>query len=124
MTARPAGGNLHITATEHDVFIGTFAGTGLGPFKMTFHAPSQAHPNGFYAGSGKTVFTGTVDSSHSGSCVIMWVGNTLNDQDYWGFKWVIISGTDGLANLRGSGYCFGPGPLGVTMTGKIHFDPS
>ncbi|UCE38855.1 MAG: DUF3224 domain-containing protein [Thermoplasmata archaeon] len=117
MTSRPAGGNVHYSATEHDVFSGTFTGTGEGPFKMTLH------PNGFFTGSGKTVFTGSVDG-HSGTCVIMWVGNTKNDMGYWWFKWIIISGTDGLANLRGSGYCWGPGPAGVDMFGKIHFDPS
>ncbi len=117
ISVRPAGDNLHISATEHDTFTGTFTGSGEGPFKMTWH------PNGFYAGSGKTVFTGSVDD-HSGTCVIMWVGNTKNDMGYWWFKWIIISGTGELANLHGSGYCWGPGPSGVTMYGKIHFDPS
>ncbi len=114
---RYANGNTFVSATEHDTFTGTFDGTGEGPFTMTIH------PKGHITGSGRTVFTGTVDG-HSGSCVIMWVGNTKNDLGYWGFKWIIISGTGGLANLRGSGYCWGPGPSGVTMTGKIHFDPS
>jgi hypothetical protein len=119
---RPAGGNFHISAIEHDEVNGTFLGSGVGPFKMTYHPPAPAHPFGFYAGSGKTVFTGTVDG-HSGTCVIMWVGNTKNEGGYWDLRWKIISGTDGLANLHGQGTCWGFGTT-VKMTGKIHFDPS
>ena len=115
---RYADGNWHISATEIDEFKdGTFEGTGRGPFKMTMH------PNGFFTGSGKTVFTGSVNG-HSGTCVIMWVGKTINDEFWWSFKWIIISGTGGLTNLRGKGTCYGPGPSGVEMTGWIHFDPS
>lgn len=117
LSVREAGGNIFYSAIEYDTFTGTFFGAGVGPFKMTWH------PNGFYAGSGKTVFTGTVNG-HSGSCVIMWVGKTINDELAWSFKWIIISGTGGLSNLRGKGTCSGPGPSGVTMTGKIHFEPS
>lgn len=112
-----SGGNIHYSATEHDTFSGTFIGTGEGPFTMTYH------PNGFFTGSGRTIFTGEV-MGKEGTLVIMWVGNTKNDLGWWWFKWIIISGTDELANLRGSGTCWGPGPAGVDMTGKIHFDPS
>jgi len=121
-SVRPADGNLHISAIEHDILDGDFTGTGEGPFKMTYHPPAPAHPFGFYAGSGKTVFTGSV-KGYSGTCVIMWVGNTKNDECCWDLKWVIISGTGGLANLRGQGTCWGFGTT-VEMTGKIHFDPS
>jgi hypothetical protein len=114
---RPANGNMHISATELDVFSGTFEGTGIGPFKMTWHS------NDVITGSGKTVFTGSVDGK-SGTCVIMWVGKTINEEFWWSFKWIIISGTGELSNLRGKGTCYGPGPPGVEMTGWIHFDPS
>jgi len=117
ISVRPAGDNLHISAIEHDTFTGTFIGSGEGPFKMTWH------PIGFYAGSGKTVFTGSVNG-HSGTCVIMWVGKTINEELWWSFKWIIISGTGELSNLHGKGTCYGPGPSGVEMTGWIHFDPS
>jgi len=119
ISIRPADGNLHISATEHDTFTGTFEGTGEGPFKMTWH------PNGFYAGSGKTVFSGTVEG-HSGTCVIMWVGNTKTEGGYWDLKWMIISGTGELANLHGSGRGVEtyPGSFELELSGKIHFDPS
>jgi hypothetical protein len=114
---RPADGNVHISAIEHDTLTdGTFEGSGVGPFKMTIHS------NGFITGSGKTVFTGTV-YGRSGTCVIMWVGNTKNEGGYWDLRWKIISGTGELATLHGQGKCWGLG-LSVEMTGKIHFDPS
>ena len=114
---RFAGGNTFISATEHDTLTGTFTGTGVGPFTMT------EHPDGYYTGSGRTTFTVTVQEK-SGTCVIRWVGNTENqpEGDWW-FKWVIISGTGELANLRGQGTCWGFGTQ-VDMTGTIHFDPS
>jgi hypothetical protein len=112
-----AGGNTHYSATEHDIFTGTFIGTGEGPFTMTLHR------NGFFTGSGRTTFTGEV-MGKEGTLDIMWVGNTKNDLGWWWFKWVIISGTGELTNLHGSGTCWGPGPPGVDMTGKIHFDPN
>jgi len=116
---RYANGNTFVSATEIDEFFdGTFIGTGEGPFTMTIHR------GGFITGSGRTVFTGTVANSPPGSCVIMWVGKTIDEEGYWSFKWIIISGTGGLSNLRGKGTCYGPGPLGVDMTGTIHFDPS
>jgi hypothetical protein len=117
MTWWEADGNTHYSATELDTFTGTFTGIGEGPFTMT------AHPNGHITGSGRTTFEGTVNGK-PGTCVIMWVGNTKKLDGDWWFRWIIISGTDDLVSLRGSGYCWGPGPSGVTMTGKIHFDPS
>ena len=117
LSFRVADGITFMSATEIDAFTGTFSGVGEGPFTVTIY------PKGFMTGRGRTVFTGTVGGK-SGTCVIMWVGNTKNDQGYWWFMWVIISGTGELENLRGSGTCWGPGPAGVAMTGKIHFDPS
>ena len=118
-----ANGNVFYHADDDAKLNGTFVGTGIDEFTMTFH------PNGFYTGSGRTEFTGTV-MGKSGTLVIMWVGNTKNDDGWWWFKWVIISGTGELADLRGQGTCWGPGPSGpgvwgwAEMTGKIHFDPS
>ena len=118
-----ANGNVFIRADDDAEFTGTFVGTGYDEFTMT------QHPNGFFTGSGQTTFSGEV-MGEAGTCIIKWDGNTKNDMGYWWFKWVIISGTDDLENLRGSGYCWGPGPAdlnewgGVDMYGKIHFDPS
>jgi len=121
-------GNVFIHADDDARFTGTFEGTGYDVFKITIH------PDGFATGSGRTEFTGEVDEK-PGTLEIMWVGKTKwNDAEdawWWSFKWVIISGTGELANLRGQGTCWGPGPEGpymgyggVVMTGTIHFDPS
>ena len=118
-----ANGNTFIHADDDALFTGTFDGTGYDVFTMT------VHPNGFATGSGRTLFTGTV-MGKSGTLVIMWVGNTKDESGWWWFKWVILSGTGELANLRGQGTSWGPGPAGpgvwggVDYTGKIHFDPS
>ena len=117
---RLAGGNTFISATEHDTFTGTFIGSGAGPFTMTIH------PTEFITGRGRTEFTGTV-LGEEGTLVIQWTGmtkwNDAEDAWWWWFAWMILSGTDDLANLHGQGTCWGPGPPGVEMSGQIHFAP-
>jgi len=117
---RLADGNVFISAVEIDEFTGTFKGTGEGVFSL------EIHPEGFATGRGRTLFTGTV-LGKSGTLVIQWVGNTKNDLGWWWFEWVILSRTGELANLRGQGYAWGPGPAdldvwgGVELSGKIVF---
>ena len=119
---RVAGGNTFIYADDDALFTGTFDGTGYDVFTL------EIHPKGFATGRGRTLFTGEVDGK-SGTLVIQWVGNTKNDLGWWWFKWVILSGTGDLANLRGQGTSWGPGPAGpgvwggVDYSGKIHFKP-
>ena len=119
---RVADGNLFISAVEIDEFTGTFEGTGEGVFTL------EMHPTGFATGRGRTLFTGTV-LDKSGTLVIQWVGNTKNDLGWWWFEWTILSGTGKLANLRGQGTGWGPGPAGldewggVELSGKIVFTP-
>ena len=114
-------GNVFISADADEKFTGTFDGTAYDVFTMVIH------PEGFITGRGRTLFSGTVEG-RSGTLVIQWVGNTKNDLAYWWFMWVILSGTGELANLRGQGTCWGPGPAGpgvwggVDMSGQIHFD--
>ena len=113
---READGNIFISAGEIDTFTGTFRGTGYGEFQVVIH------PEGFKTGQGQDLFTGTV-LGKSGTCVIKWAGNTNNDLGYWDFMWVILGGTGELANLRGQGTAWGPGPAGVDYSGEIVFAP-
>ena len=115
---RFAGGNIFMSATEHDTFIGTFSGAGEGPFTVTIH------PKGFLTGIGRTTFSGSVGEK-SGTLVIQWTGNT-RALGKWDCKWVILSGTGDLANLRGSGRGVetAPGSFLLELSGKIHFNPS
>ncbi len=94
-SVRFADGNMFVSATEYDTFSGTFSGAGEGPFTMTIH------PAGYITGIGRTTFSGSVGEK-SGTLVIQWTGNT-RALGKWDCKWVILSGTGDLANLRGSG---------------------
>ena len=114
---RYADGNAFLSAVEHDTLTGTFEGTGEGPFTVVFH------PEGFATGKGRTLWTVTVLEEYSGTLEIRWTGNTKNDLGWWWFMWVILSGTGDLANLRGQGTCWGPGPEGCAISGQIHFEP-
>ena len=115
---RDADGNTFMSATEIDVFTGTFNGAGEGPFTVTIRS------NGHLTGLGRTTFTGTVGSK-SGTLVIQWTGNT-RALGRWDCKWVILSGTGDLVNLRGSGRGVetAPGSYILVLSGKIHFNPS
>ena len=118
LSVREAGGNTHISAIEYDTFTETFDGTGEGPFTMTWHR------NGYLTGIGRTVFSGEV-LGKEGTLVIQWTGNT-RALGRWDCKWVILSGTGDLANLRGSGRGVetAPGSYTLELSGKIHFNPS
>ena len=118
ISVRVADGITFMSATEIDVFDGTFDGDGVGPFTVTIDR------KGFMTGIGRTTFTGEV-MGKSGTLVIQWTGNTKT-LGKWLCKWVIISGTDDLANLRGAGTGVetAPGSFELDLSGKIHFDPS
>jgi hypothetical protein len=112
------GGNTFISATEHDTLTGTFEGSGVGPFIV------RVDPNGVMTGIGRTVFTGFVGDNW-GTLVIQWTGTTKT-LGKWDCKWVILSGTGDLVNLRGSGRGVEtePDSYVLVLSGKIHFDPS
>lgn len=113
---READGNIFVSAGETDTFTGTFTGTGYGEFQVV------VHPEGFKTGHGQDLFTGTV-LGKSGAFVIRWAGNTNNDLGWWDFMWVIMDGTGELANIRGQGTAWGPGPVGVDYSGQIVLAP-
>jgi len=118
ISVRVANGNMFISATEYDDFDGTFDGDGVGLFTVTVHS------KGFLTGIGRTTFTGEV-MGKEGTLVIQWTGNTKT-LGRWYCKWVILSGTGELANLRGSGIGVetAPDSYELELSGKIHFDPS
>ena len=84
--------------------------------------------------SGKTSFNGTLSfdgkvNGEPGTLKMSLVGQCCDEQGYWKIQWVILSGTEGLANLRGQGTMFGPGAGGFEIwgyqeyDGKYHFEP-
>ena len=105
-----------------NIWTGTFDGvsTGVGMVVM--------HPSGKISVRGKEYFDGKVNGQ-SGTFELSLVGQCCDEQGHWKGQWVIISGTEGLANLRGQGTWFGPGAGGpfvwghVDYAGNYHFEP-
>jgi hypothetical protein len=100
-----AGLNTFMTSYDNSVWTGTFDGvsTGVGLVVM--------HPSGKISVKGKEYFDGTVNGQ-SGTFELSLVGQCCDEQGHWMGQWFILSGTEGLANLRGEGTWFGPGAGG------------
>jgi hypothetical protein len=113
---RTADGNTFLTGTFiNDVFTGTFVGTASNVFGLVLN-PSGLNVQLYFT------FTGTVNGI-SGTCIIKFQGN--GDGILMPIKgtWVILSGTDGLANLHGTLKVEGIGGAYLNYNGMIHFDP-
>jgi len=132
---RPAGGNMFLDATSVDYWTGTFdspeGGGSNSVYGAAIHKFASLTETGPWYGAGLATFDGTV-AGKSGTLVIRFVGKKPSAQleDHWYGRWVILSGTDELANLRGQGTWWGPGFLGdpaiygeVEYSGNIHFEP-
>ena len=117
-SARSAGGNTVIDLTSTITYTGTFTGTSVVHGILIFHANGSANFHDFETFT-RTVngVPGTVTFNDSG-------GGDLAAGAYQGTA-VIISGTGGLANLRGVMRQVGTvpdpakGPLG-TYTAELH----
>ena len=116
LTTKEANGNTFKYGEETGTWSGTFTGTSFDFFELV------AHPSGFVTCQGLIDFTGTVNGV-SGTMIIKFIGKKTGDPLLWSGTWVIISGTGGLANLRGRGTWWGPS-LDLDYSGNIHFDPS
>ncbi len=104
------------TVTEHDTYAGTLVGLTIGESTLRLEA------SGNFTLEGQHVFTGTIDG-RSGTLVLRIEARGIFPTSFVG-QLVILSGTDGLANLRGSWTVQGiPGYAG-TYSGQIHFEPA
>jgi hypothetical protein len=111
-------------ATEDEVWEGSFEGTAVSYFRVTwFNAPSgplKVWLRGTFTG---IVHYGEMDKE--GTMVIQLVGWKQPEEDWYG-RWVILSGTEELANLHGRGTWWGPGfgdpGPDISYEGHIHFD--
>jgi hypothetical protein len=119
---RMAGCNTFMTTYDEGVWTGTFEGESTEVGVVVVHC------------SGKTSFNGSLSfvgevNGESGSLEMSVVGQCCDEQGHWKGQWVILSGTGGLANLRGQGAWFGPGAGGpfkwgtVDYAGNYHFEP-
>jgi len=123
---RVAGGNTFFeayTETPPDEWTGTFVGTSEDVYNVAIHSTGAWYCNGVVSFEGKV-------NGVEGTLVIWFLGKKPDMFADWSGKWVILSGTGDLANLRGQGTWWGPGApeVGqkgyVDYSGKIHFDPS
>lgn len=124
---KAADGNLFIYATEHEWWFGDFAGEADSVFRV------EVFSEGFWNVWLRSTFTGTVGDK-SGTLVLQLVGKRTwwDEERFWWFgQWVVLSGTEGLANLHGQGTWWGPGFEGLEIpgerpdiyySGQIHFD--
>ena len=113
---KTADGNTFYDGTETSIWTGNFAGTSTDSYEVIFH------PEGFVTCQGQINFNGNVNGESS-TMVILFVGKKSLDTMLWSGKWVILSGTCGLAKLHGEGTWWGPGapnPIGLYYEGKIH----
>jgi hypothetical protein len=113
---RIAGDITIYTVTEHDTYAGTLQGITVGESTLRLEA------SGNFTLEGRHAFAGTVDGV-SGTLVLLIEARGTFPTFFEG-QLVILSGTDGLSNLRGSWTIQGiPGYAG-TYSGQVHLDPA
>ena len=108
---------LNIAATH--LFTGDIAGTGAADARWIFHnfpfGPVNVHVV-------ETLSSVTVMGDPKSGTLTIRLDFIRDPTDTIEGTWVIISGTDELANLHGQGTVFGP--LGdASYSGQVHFDP-
>lgn len=113
LEVRQADGNLFITQVVPIDNTGTLNGPSI--FEATF----IIHPDGTLTAQGIETFTGTVDGVPG--TLVFQATATGNGTSLRG-NFVIVSGTGGLANLRGQGTFEGIGASG-TYSLQTHSDP-
>ena len=111
---RTADGNTFLTGIFiNDVFSGTFDGTASNVFGLVLN------PSGLIVQLYFT-FTGTVNGI-PGTCIIKFQGKGEGVGMPITGTWVILSGTDGLANLHGELKVEGTAGVELNYAGQIHF---
>jgi hypothetical protein len=121
---RWADGNLFLDATSVDEWTGTFNSEGAGSgtvYRATIHKFVDFTETGPWYAQGLVTFVGTVEGK-SGTLVMVFLGKRPGATADWsGGKWVILSGTDELANLRGQGTWWGPGAPAPGVQGCVDY---
>lgn len=117
-----ADGNTFLHTVEEGIWTGGFEGVSTEDGLVVIHS------SGLWSFNAMVSFVGTVDGK-SGTMEMSVNGTRPDESSDWAGRWVILSGTDELANLRGQGKWWGPGApdLGewgdIYYSGKMHFEP-
>lgn len=116
------GGNIFWETFEEGEWEGTFEGTSTEDGLVVVHRSGSVSFNAMVS------FDGTV-GGESGTLEMSVVGKCCDESVGWQGKWVILSGTEGLASLRGQGTWWGLGAADwgeeglIDYSGQIHFRP-
>jgi hypothetical protein len=113
-TMRFADGNTFLETFENGKWSGTFDGTSTEDAKVVIHS------SGAWSFRGIVSFEGEVDGK-PGTLEMHVVGSRPDALSDWEGKWVILSGADDLATLRGQGTWWGPGAPDVGLWGDIYY---
>ncbi len=115
------GGNKLFAGDEIGTWTGTFKGTSYDTFAMTLTPPFDWDNNDYGPAWGTLMsyYTGTV-AGKKGSMVVFFTIEEPADDPVMVGHWVIMCGTEGLANLRGSGTWVSSGvDSSATYKGRI-----
>lgn len=118
-----AGGNTFLETIEYSRWEGSFDGVSYDECSVVVHR------SGAWAYNAIAYFSGSLDG-RIGGLTLRLTGNRPDAFSDWEGQWVILGGTEGLANLHGQGIFYGPGSPGfgeegaVTYEGQVHFDPA
>jgi hypothetical protein len=119
---RTAGCNTFLDTFENGLWTGTFEGTSTEDGKVVIHC------NGAWSFNAIVSYVGTVNGQ-SGTLQMSVEGSRPDGESEWLGRWVILSGTEGLATLRGQGTWWGPGAPNpgewgdIYYEGNVHFEP-
>lgn len=120
---RVAGGNTFLTTTEDAEWVGSFVGTSFDECKVIVHR------SGMWTYTATAYFHGSVEGQE-GELIMRMNGRRPDGDADWTGNWVILRGSEDLANLRGEGTFAGPGAEDFEVSGSIeyeghiHFDPA
>ena len=103
-------------------YAGDFLGSSEELYDIVFHGSEGGFVYEYGLYRGRVTFEGTV-MGEAGTLEILFVGKSPGDIADWFGTWRILSGTGGLANLRGHGIFYNNGFLDVHIEGFVHFAP-
>jgi len=121
--SREAGCNTFLTTTEVGEWTGTFEGDSTEAGKVVIHC------SGAWSFNAIVTFSNVTVDDKEGTLEMSVVGKRPDASADWEGKWVILSGTNELATLRGQGTWWGPGASGpgtwgdIYYVGNTHFEP-
>ena len=116
LDVKEAGCNTFLDTFENGVWAGTFQGTSTEDGKVVIHC------SGAWSFNAIVSFDPVTVDGKLGTLKMSVVGSRPDAEADWQGKWVIISGTGELENLRGQGTWWGPGSPEVGVQGNIPYE--